>query len=1084
MTENSKPGPGKKQALVSSFFAPRTKKSSIPAVSLDSSSSKRKLDESTEEPRKKAAVNPRKNQALLAAQRKLKYNYRSPDDGRSATLNEPAKSELTSKQMKEKEELHSKFLAKLGKPGSIEAIKRGRYESGRLAEEDLEEPEASIPPESDDESPFSNIKKKLSFKSGIKKPAPKKKLTPMEQQYVDLKRENPNVLLVVEVGYKYRFFGEDARTASKELSMFLVPGRMSIEEGDPHDAMYTKFASTSFPVQRLSVHVKRLVDRGYKVGVVNQMETAALKAAGDNRNAPFERKLAHLYTKGTYLENFEGSGATGQFSDGNRSSYLFAICEQPTSSGKEIGIVAVESSTGDIIYDSFEDTVLLTELETRLLHIQPCEILLVGEISSSTKKLVLQLSSSQVLNSQPRIEVAERLSVTDANVFISQFYTSNISDDAAGQKLDYISKFSDFIKACIAALIIYLKSFKLEHVLDLTKNFTPFSSKAHMFLNGNTITSLELFQNQTDYKSKGSLFWVMDHTRTPFGQRLLKKWIGSPLIDREAIEHRVAAVTELKTGFNEPIQKILNVMRHLPDLEKGLIRIYFQRCSLKDMYYVLNNLNHIGTCLGSQREFGFKSEILNRLFEQLSACAETTTGFLSEISKEAALSNNKAEFFLDSDRHVEIEDEKMGILAVEEQLKEHLLQLRKQTKLSYLQYSTTAGIAYQLEVKKLDLKKVPHEWIKLSQTKAVSRFRSPEVIKLVQELDKCKEQLEVECDKAFLQFIQRVMGGNNYEEFRMVVQAVAQLDCLMSLATVASQPHYVQCKYVDEPCMDIKQGRHPMVEQILLDGYVPNDCNMSSSADSRDQRALILTGPNMGGKSSYVRQLALIAIMAQVGSYVPADSARIGILDAVYTRMGAYDNIMSGESTFKVELKECGDIMKSATDRSLVILDEIGRGTGTMDGVAIAHAVLAYFVEDIRALTLFVTHYPSLAEFESIYPHAVKNYHMGFIEQETSSTIEGEETEGKHNEITFLYTLEPGTAHKSYGLNVARLARIPDSIIQSAQIMSSKLEHEIVARGNIKVSELVARILKQVSSSDAQEISEHDFNMLKVLLKP
>lgn len=394
--------------------------------------------------------------------------------------------------------------------------------------------------------------------------------------------------------------------------------------------------------------------------------------------------------------------------------------------------------------------------------------------------------------------------------------------------------------------------------------------------------------------------------------------------------------------------------------------------------------------------------------------------------------------------------------------------LKKESQLSYLKYSSVAGVSYQIEVNKRDLKKVPHDWIKLSQTKMVSRFRSPEVIRLVQELDKCKEELDLACDEAFKDFLAQVVGNGNYERFRMIVQALAELDCLMSLAATSSQPHYVRAEYVDRPCLEITQGRHPMVEQVLLDGYVANDSHLSADAE----RALIITGPNMGGKSSYVRQLALIAIMAQVGSYVPADRARLGTFDAVYTRMGAYDNIMSGESTFKVELKECADIMKNATERSLVILDEIGRGTGTMDGVAIAYAVLAHFIEDIKALTLFVTHYPSLAAFEHAFPGTVRNYHMGFIESKPDDNDDEAAATG-NSEITFLYTLDPGIAHKSYGLNVARLAGIPDSILTSARVKSSELERLVADRGvPAFMAEMVRKALDPAEQPGTELTSE------------
>ena len=307
-----------------------------------------------------------------------------------------------------------------------------------------------------------------------------------------------------------------------------------------------------------------------------------------------------------------------------------------------------------------------------------------------------------------------------------------------------------------------------------------------------------------------------------------------------------------------------------------------------------------------------------------------------------------------------------------------------------------------------------------------------------------KEQLEVQCDLAYSEFLKSV--ANHYEEYRSVILAIANLDCLMSLAAVSGQSNYVRAKFVDESCVRIKQGRHPMVEQILLDNYVPNDVSMHRERD----RALIVTGPNMGGKSSYVRQIALICIMAQIGCYVPAENAELGMVDAIYTRMGAYDNMMRGESTFMVELKECSDIMNAATSRSLVILDEIGRGTGTMDGVAIAYAVLSHFVTECKSLTLFITHYPMLSKIETLYPDMARNYHMGFLERQ------GQDGEP---EITFLYLLQRGVAHRSYGLNVARLADIPTSIISRARIKSKEVEQRLDSRQKNKANSLIMNFM-------------------------
>jgi DNA mismatch repair protein MSH3 len=406
------------------------------------------------------------------------------------------------------------------------------------------------------------------------------------------------------------------------------------------------------------------------------------------------------------------------------------------------------------------------------------------------------------------------------------------------------------------------------------------------------------------------------------------------------------------------------------------------------------------------------------------------------------------------------------ISTVEARLDEYLKEIRASLKMPHLKYSSILAVTHLIELKQADVKKIPKDWIKMSSTKSVSRYRTPALNNLVNELSLYKERLAVACDKAFSDFISKIAA--HYEEYRNVVTAVANLDCLMSLAAVSSQPNYVRAKYVDYPCVRVTQGRHPMVEQILTESYVPNDINMTHKQD----RALVITGPNMGGKSSYVRQVALICIMAQIGCYVPAASAEIGLLDAVFTRMGAYDNMLAGESTFMVELKECADIMKSSTERSLVILDEIGRGTGTMDGVAIASAVLSHFITNVRSLTLFVTHYPLLAAYEKMYRKHVSNYHMGFLEKDTDL--------GK--EITFLYTLVRGVAHRSYGLNVARLANIPDEILKTAAKKSAELEKRLDSKREERrvvrhFQFLSAAKNGQVSSEDV-EVMWNEFNML------
>jgi DNA mismatch repair protein MSH3 len=348
------------------------------------------------------------------------------------------------------------------------------------------------------------------------------------------------------------------------------------------------------------VHVKRLVAAGHKVGVVRQLETAALKAAGDNRNAPFTRKVTNLYTRGTYIDDDEGlDGRTGSSIGSSTSTgYLLCLTESNVraSSNDEkvlVGMVAVQPVTGDVIYDEFEDGFMRSEIETRLLHVDPCEFLVVGEISKATEKLIHHLSGGRThaFGDKVRIErVSKQKTVAaESHNFVSSFYAGKLQeaetteDVNASNLLGKVLKLSENVTTCLAALIKHMTDYGLEHVFDLTKYFQPFSARSHMLLNGNTLTNLEIYQNQTDHTSKGSLFWTLDRTRTRFGQRLLRKWVGRPLVNRTKLEERVSAVTEMlnpeRIVLVDRLKKLLSKVKC--DLEKSLIRVYYGKVSFK-----------------------------------------------------------------------------------------------------------------------------------------------------------------------------------------------------------------------------------------------------------------------------------------------------------------------------------------------------------------------------------------------------------------------------------------------------------------------------------------------------------------------
>ena len=941
---------------------------------------------------------------------------------------------VSTEDLQRKRRLHEKFVKKLGKPDSIADIKR----RNRTLLEDEEAAE-----EAEDEPP-EETKPPPKGRKGAAAKKPSTKLTPMEKQILEIKRAHMDTLLVVEVGYKFRFFGDDARIAAKELSIVCIPGKFRYDE-HPSEAHLDRFASASIPVHRLHVHVKRLVAAGHKVGVVRQLETAALKAVGDNRNAPFVRELTNLYTKGTYIDDVEGlEEPSAGPAPTTATGFLLCLTESNAKGWGndekvQVGIIAVQPATGDVIYDDFEDGFMRAEIETRLLHIAPCEFLIVGEPSKATEKLIQHLSGSKtnVFGDKIRVERVPKQKTMAAEAFshISSFYANRVREmesnkEQSSNLLEKVLNLPEDVTICLSAMITHMQEYSLEHVFDLTKYFQPFSARSHMLLNGNTLASLEIYQNQTDHAVKGSLLWTLDRTSTKFGQRLLRKWVGRPLLDKTKIEERLGAVQELldseKMAKVEQLKRLLSKMKI--DLEKSLIRIYYGKCTRPELLNVLQSLQLVASEFGhaSSASTGFSSPLISSAIVALPSILSEVVTYLDKINLEAAKSDDKYTFFREEQETAAITEHKFGIASVEQDLDTfRTTAAEKIGRKNPVDYITVAGIEYLLEVPNSSslIKNVPASWIKVSGTKANSRFHPPEVVKFVRERDQHKEALAAACDDAFKELLADI--STKYQLFRDCIQNLATLDCLLSLATTAQQPGYVKPAFVDENVIQVDGARHPMVERLLLDAYVPNDIQLSHDST----RALLITGPNMGGKSSYVRSVALICIMAQIGCYVPASSAKLGLLDAVFTRMGAFDNMLSGESTFMVELSETSDILKLATPRSLVILDELGRGTSTHDGVAIAQAVLDFMVRDSQAFTLFITHYQTLATMADGFPNKeLRNVHMRFAEHEGS------------DEITFLYEVGEGTAHRSYGLNVARLANISEQVIEIAGKMSSEME--------------------------------------------
>ncbi|XP_069446146.1 DNA mismatch repair protein Msh3 isoform X1 [Ovis canadensis] len=865
--------------------------------------------------------------------------------------------------------------------------------------------------------------------------------TPLELQYLEMKQQQKDAILCVECGYKYRFFGEDAEIAARELNIYCH--------------LDHNFMTASIPTHRLFVHVRRLVAKGYKVGVVKQTETAALKAIGDNKSSLFSRKLTALYTKSTLigedvnpLVKLDDAVNVDEVMTDTSTSYLLCICENKENvkdkkkGNVSIGIVGVQPATGEVVFDSFQDSASRSELETRILCLQPVELLLPSDLSEQTETLIHRVTAMSVRDDRIRVERMKNVYFEYSHAFqeVTEFYAKDVVDIKDSQSFSDIINLEKPVICSLAAIIRYLKEFNLEKVLSKPKNFKQLSGEMEfMTINGTTLRNLEILQNQTDMKTKGSLFWVLDHTKTSFGRRKLKKWVTQPLLKLREINARLDAVSEVLHSESSVFGQIENHLRKLPDIERGLCSIYHKKCSTQEFFLIVKTLYHLKSefqALIPAVNSHVESELLQTFILEIPELLSPVEHYLKILNEQAAKIGDKTELFKDLSDFPLIKKRKDEIQDVTNKIQTHLQEIRKILKNPSAQYVTVSGQEFMIEVKNSAVSCIPTDWVKVGSTKAVSRFHSPFIVENYRHLNQLREQLVLDCSAEWLAFLENF--SEHYHTLCKAVHHLATIDCIFSLAKVAKQGVYCRPTLQEERKILIKNGRHPVIDVLLgeQDQFVPNSTDLSGDSE----RVMIITGPNMGGKSSYIKQVALITVMAQVGSYVPAEEATIGIVDGIFTRMGAADNIYKGQSTFMEELTDTAEIIRKATPQSLVILDELGRGTSTHDGIAIAYATLEHFIRDVESLTLFVTHYPPVCELEKSYSQQVGNYHMGFLVNEDESKQDAGEEDQVPDSVIFLYQITRGIAARSYGLNVAKLADVPGEILKKAASKSKELE--------------------------------------------
>ena len=966
---------------------------------------------------------------------------------------------------------------------------------------------------------------------GSSKNAPLK-MTPLEEQVRRHKADHPGVLLLIEVGYKFHFYGEDARVAAKTLNIFAYQSR--------------NYLTASVPVPRLHVYVRRLVDAGHKVGVIRQTETAALKAAGEYANASsggngksglFERKLVGLYTKSTLeagvaVDPSGGTndrGETAAAADWRTTGVLLCVAESPGAStgpaegrSTRIGLASIDASTGDVRHAEFDDAPARPGLEARLLQLSPAEVLLVEPVSAATSRLVSAVFGEGNGARVERIPAASGYAdARDAQKALAR-HVAGAGDDADGEdaeirKRTVVSSLPGGQTARAAATAFdWLRQFGLDGVSRLAGSaaaFAPMSGGGgSMRLSPNAIRQLELFRS-SEGTHRGSLVWLLSaNAVTAGGARLVRRWVAHPLTDVAEIRARLAAVRELKDAA-EPdsggrLEGLPAALRRCHgdragDAERYLARVFHGTATPAELVSALGSVSAFAGAVAAmadgRRAAPDGDDALSRLLE--AACDSGTTAtcasLLGAVDAEAARAGRATPATAlrpDDARFPEVSETRAAVADAVRSLDDLLPALRdalaarrsapeeafgnnksSKTKTplpARLEYVTVALVEHLIELPDTT-EGVPHDWVRVStnKSKKVVRYHPPAVLERAAALERARERHARACERAWRRFLREECAGK-FLELRAAVRAAAELDALCSLAALARQEGYCCPTFLDggggddaAAFLDIREGRHPALEATLAGGarVVPNSVRLGRRLDddgareTRHPRALVVTGPNMGGKSCFARQTATLALMAQCGSFVPARAATLTAFEGVHTRMGAADNLAMGSSTFLEEMSECAAILRAAAaeKRSLVVLDELGRGTSTHDGVAVAHATLEHLVSASSSLsgtlTLFVTHYPSVArdvvakrprECAAAFTAYAEKRRLRDGEAETGAGADAADDEARlaADEIDFLYALTPGVAHRSFGLNVARMAGVPAGVIRSAAAKARELE--------------------------------------------
>ncbi|MFW6449745.1 MAG: DNA mismatch repair protein MutS [Nanoarchaeota archaeon] len=825
------------------------------------------------------------------------------------------------------------------------------------------------------------------------------KLTPAMQQFMDIKNKNPDCIILFRMGDFYELFFEDARKAADVLDITLT-------KRGQHNGVDIPLAG--IPYHSIEPYLAKLIKNGFKVAICEQLE--------DPKQAKgvVKRGVTRIVTPGTVIED--------RILGGDANNYLACVLKD----GEKIGLSVVDISTGEFLTYSFPESQIYEELS----RFTPSEIIVSTTQGSELNYLREYYFVTQHEERHFLLEQAE-------NVLKQHFGVESLVGFG-------IEENKTLIKCC-GGLLSYVKETQ-KTSMEFINKIRKFNYQNYMQLDTYTKKNLELLQNIADGGVKGSLLSVIDRTKTPMGKRLIKNWLTQPLLEPGEINYRLDGVEELKNSLMQR-EELKEVLRGVYDIERLISKISYGNCNARDVVSLKNSLLKvpkikniievfksaiIGDIKGMEELDELNSYIEKALVEEPPVLVRDggfiQKGFNNELDELRDVSQNSKKIIQELEAR---EKSKTGIKSLK------------------VRYNKVFG--YYIEITKTQLNLVPEHYMRKQTMANAERFITDELKELETKIISADERMKELEYELFMEIVEEVK--KHTKKLQDVSKRIAILDVIVSFSDVASSCGYTKPVVDNKYSLKIKEGRHPVIEQNT-ENFITNETVMDE-----DARTFIITGPNMAGKSTFMRQSALIIIMAQIGCFVPAKKAKVGVVDRVFTRVGASDDISSGQSTFMMEMTQTALILNNATKKSFIILDEIGRGTSTFDGMALAWSVAEYITKNIKCKTLFATHYHTLNDLSKQLKE-VKNYNISVVEENDS--------------IVFLHKIEEGGTDKSYGIHVAKLAGIPDNVIEEAKRMQMKLEEQ-----NGKASRQVVEKVEE--KSDKEKKSTYKITEQKTL---